>query len=141
MIEAGFSSRILRRFAETVALELGADQFNAMLGLSKLPAEWAKPESFLKLDALDAAHAYASLQFATRSYFGRGEWDGEVTAIRFGSGRVTVGQYRVDPPPEVMRRQLPVRVVTAKIKVQWKQWSAHDKTECNVGSSVEVFRI
>jgi predicted hydrocarbon binding protein len=70
--EIKFSSRILRRFAETIALELGADQFSVMLGLSKLPAEWAQPDSFLKMDAVDAAHAYASLQFAVRSYFGRG---------------------------------------------------------------------
>jgi predicted hydrocarbon binding protein len=67
-----FSSRILRRFAETVALELGADQFNGMLSLSKLPAEWSKPEIFLKMDAVESATAYASLQAAMRTYFGRG---------------------------------------------------------------------
>jgi predicted hydrocarbon binding protein len=67
-----FSSRILRRFAETAARELGADQFAVMLGLSKLPAAWAKPDALLKLDALESAKAYASLQAAMRSYFGRG---------------------------------------------------------------------
>ncbi|MCC6500897.1 MAG: hypothetical protein IT313_11585 [Anaerolineales bacterium] len=67
-----FSSRIVRRFAETAARELGADQFGVMLSLSKLPAEWAKPDAALKLDALESAKAYASLQAAMRSYFGRG---------------------------------------------------------------------
>ena len=72
MSDIKFSSRILRRFAETVALELGADQFNGMLSLSKLPAEWSKPEIFLKMDAVESATAYASLQAAMRTYFGRG---------------------------------------------------------------------
>jgi predicted hydrocarbon binding protein len=70
--DAKFSSRILSRFVETSALELGADQFNAMLGLSKLPAEWARPDTFLKMDAAESARAYASLQAAMRTYFGRG---------------------------------------------------------------------
>jgi predicted hydrocarbon binding protein len=67
-----FSSRILGRFVETSALELGADQFHGMLSLSKLPAEWASPETFLKMDSMKAAQAYASLQAAMRTYFGRG---------------------------------------------------------------------
>ena len=72
MGEIRFSNRIVKRFAETVARELGADQFPVMLGLSKLPAEWSKPEAFLKMDALESAKAYASLQAALRAYFGRG---------------------------------------------------------------------
>lgn len=72
MTEPKFSNNILRRFVETVAMELGADQFNAMLALSKLPSEWAKPETFLKLNAAEAARAYASLQAEIRTYFGRG---------------------------------------------------------------------
>lgn len=72
MSEAKFSSRILRRFAETVALELGPDQFSAMLALANLPAEWKNPDTFLKLDLYDSAHVYAALQTAMRTYFGRG---------------------------------------------------------------------
>ena len=72
MSEIKFSSRILRRFVETVALELGADQFIAMLGLAQLPAEWAKPDMFLKMDTVESAKAHASLQAAMRTYFGRG---------------------------------------------------------------------
>jgi hypothetical protein len=67
-----FSSHILRRFAETVALELGADQFPVILGLAKLPAEWAKPETLLKMDPAESARTYAALQGAMRTYFGRG---------------------------------------------------------------------
>jgi predicted hydrocarbon binding protein len=70
--EPKFSNRILRRFVETVAVELGADQFNAMLALSKLPTEWAKPERFIRMDLIEAAKTYASLQAAMRTYYGRG---------------------------------------------------------------------
>jgi len=68
-----FSSRILRRFAETVALELGPDQFNGMLVMANLPAEWKKnPDVFLTMDPYNSAHVYGALQTAMRTYFGRG---------------------------------------------------------------------
>jgi predicted hydrocarbon binding protein len=70
--EPKFSSRILRRFVETVAVELGADQFQIMLALSELPPEWAKPQTFQKMNAADAASSYATLQTAMRTYYGRG---------------------------------------------------------------------
>jgi predicted hydrocarbon binding protein len=70
--EPKFSSRILRRFVETVAVELGADQFHAMLALAELPDEWAKPQTFQKMDAKKSAETYAALQAAMRAYFGRG---------------------------------------------------------------------
>ena len=72
MSDIQFSNRILRRFAETVALELGADQFSAMLALANLPAEWKNPQVFLSLNPYDSAHIYAALQTAMRIYFGRG---------------------------------------------------------------------
>lgn len=72
MSETKFSNRILRRFVETVAVELGTDQFNAILGLSKLPPEWANPETFLKTDSTESAKTYAALQAALRIYYGRG---------------------------------------------------------------------
>jgi len=70
--ELKFSNRILRRFVETVAAELGANQFQVMLGLCTLPLEWAEPETILKMTPEDSAKAYASLQSAIRTYFGRG---------------------------------------------------------------------
>jgi predicted hydrocarbon binding protein len=70
--EAKFSNRILRRFVETAAVELGTDQFNVMLALSKLPTDWAKSETFKKMDPAESAKIYASLQAAMRTYYGRG---------------------------------------------------------------------
>lgn len=72
MSEVKFPSRVLRRFVETVSKELGPDQFSAMLSLSKLPVEWAQPETFSKTDPVESAKAYASLQSALRTYYGRG---------------------------------------------------------------------
>lgn len=72
MTETKFSSRILRRFVETVAVELGADQFHAMLALSELPPEWAKSQTFQKMNPTKSAETYATLQSAMRAYFGRG---------------------------------------------------------------------
>ena len=72
MIETKFSSRILRRFVEAVAVEVGEDQFHAMLALSKLPEEWRRPAIFLKMNQIDAAKNYAALQAALRIYYGRG---------------------------------------------------------------------
>lgn len=72
MTESKFSSRTLRRFVESVAVELGTEQFHAMLALSNLPPEWAKAQTFQKMDAAKAAETYAALQAAMRGYFGRG---------------------------------------------------------------------
>ncbi len=72
MSEAKFPSRILRRFVETVSVELGPDQFNAMLALSNLSAEWANPQAFLKTNSVDSAKTYAAMQAAMRTYYGRG---------------------------------------------------------------------
>jgi predicted hydrocarbon binding protein len=70
--EPRFSNRILRRFAETAALELGSDQFTVILALSKLPADWAKPDTFVRMNEVQSARAYAALQGAMRTYYGRG---------------------------------------------------------------------
>jgi len=70
--EAKFSNRILRRFVETVAVELGTDQFNAMLALSKLPPEWANPRTFAKTNLIESAKTYTLMQAAMRTYYGRG---------------------------------------------------------------------
>ncbi|NDY92388.1 HlyD family secretion protein [Ideonella livida] len=86
----------------------------------------------------DAARMAAGTRVKVRSYYDAGhEWDGEVISVRYGTGRVTVGQYVVDPPPEVMRRQLPVRVATARIQVEWGP-EERSAPLCNVGRSVEV---
>ena len=72
MSETKFPSRILCRFIETVEVELGVDQFHAMLALSKLPPEWAIPATFLKSNPVESAKTYAIMQAAMRTYYGRG---------------------------------------------------------------------
>jgi len=65
-------ARVLRCFVATVAKELGGEPFNAMLSISKLPLEWASPQTFIKTDPHEAARIYAALQAALRTYYGRG---------------------------------------------------------------------
>lgn len=72
MSEPGFSGRILQRFFETAAVELGPDQLNTMLTLASLPGDWDRAEHFRNLDDRNAAATYASLQTAMRTYYGRG---------------------------------------------------------------------
>lgn len=65
------------------------------------------------------------------------EWKGRVETIRSGTGRVEVGQYNVEPPPEITRRQLPVRVATVRIKVDWQETPRFGDF-CLAGRSVDV---
>lgn len=72
MSEPRFSSQVLSHFVETAAVELGEDRFHTVLALSKLPVAWTEPHSFRAMDAAKSAQAYASLQAAIRTYYGRG---------------------------------------------------------------------
>lgn len=65
------------------------------------------------------------------------QWKGRVETIRSGTGRVEVGQYVVEPPPEISRRQIPVRIATVRIKVDWHN-SPINGNFCLVGRSVSV---
>lgn len=65
------------------------------------------------------------------------QWKGRVETIRAGTGRVEVGQYVVEPPPEIARRQLPVRVAAVRIKVDWHKTPRFDDF-CLAGRSVNV---
>ncbi|WP_185733509.1 HlyD family secretion protein [Burkholderia sp. Bp8998] len=64
-------------------------------------------------------------------------WSGVIETIRSGSGRVTVGQYVAAPPPEIARRQLPVKVVTVRVRVDWKR-ELQPSQYCLAGRSVDV---
>ncbi len=66
-----------------------------------------------------------------------GQWKGIIESVRAGTGRVDVGGSVVMPPPEIARRQLPVKVVTARIRVEWKSAMQGEKF-CLAGRSVSV---
>jgi len=110
-------------------------QHSPVIKVVNCDASWV--EAFL--DESDAADLAIGDPVTVQEYFGERSWAGAVTSIRYKTGRVTVGQYMVDPPPEVMRRQLPVRVATVKIGVDWEQPEGSANT-CSVGRSVRVFR-
>jgi DNA-binding NarL/FixJ family response regulator/multidrug resistance efflux pump len=64
-------------------------------------------------------------------------WQGTVETIRAGSGRVKVGDFVVQPPPEILSRQLPVRVSTVRIAVNW-QGQLKSSDFCGAGQSVQI---
>jgi len=72
MTETAFPVRVMRRFVETLSSEIGHETFSAVLSKSGLPEEWADALHFMALDEARTAQAYARLQSALRTYYGRG---------------------------------------------------------------------
>ena len=72
MAEIVFSARIMQRFVETLSSEVGHETFSAALLNAGLPEEWAQPAYFAGLDNEQTAQAFARLQSALRTYYGRG---------------------------------------------------------------------
>ena len=72
MTSARFSPRLMSNFVDTLSNEVGADTYHAVLANSGLSRDWQTPEFFLAFDALQTAEAYAKLQSALRTYYGRG---------------------------------------------------------------------
>ncbi|MEW6240272.1 MAG: 4-vinyl reductase [Chloroflexota bacterium] len=69
---AAFPPRLLKTFIETLASELGADNLMTVLDKASLPASWADLEAVARFDAAAAGRAYAGLQQAVRTVYGRG---------------------------------------------------------------------
>jgi len=67
-----FSPRLLRAFVQTVSAELGADNLSAVLEKAGLSLLLADPEAAARFNASAAGQAYAGLQQALRTYYGRG---------------------------------------------------------------------
>lgn len=64
-------------------------------------------------------------------------WVGRIQTIRAGTGRVEVGSYVAQPPPEIARRQLPVRTATVRVQVDWPDTRSSQEF-CRAGRSVDV---
>ena len=72
MAEIVFPARIMQRFVKTLSSEVGHETFSAALLNAGLPEEWAQPTHFAGLDNEQTAQAFARLQSALRTYYGRG---------------------------------------------------------------------
>ena len=66
------SSHFLHHFVQTIAIELGQDNLFIVLEKAGLPSEWSDPTRWKNLNGKSAAEAYAGLQKAMRTYYGRG---------------------------------------------------------------------
>lgn len=90
-------------------------------------------------DESDAAAMTIGRKVKVRLLHGGEVRDGVVETVRAGSGRVNVGEGVVLPPPEIARRQLPVRVVTVRVRVDWAEGDLRPEQFCLAGRSAEVF--
>lgn len=77
-----FSPRLMKRFVEMLSQEVGRDTYHSVLSKSDLSHDWRLPEFFLAMDGKQAAEAYANLQSALRTYYGRGA---RGTLLRIGT--------------------------------------------------------
>ena len=67
-----FSPRLLRAFVETLSAELGADHYSAVLEKAGITLPNLDPKAGATIPASAASLAYADLQRAIRTYYGRG---------------------------------------------------------------------
>jgi predicted hydrocarbon binding protein len=65
-------SRFLRQFVETTAVELGQENLSSVLEKAGLPPDWSDPVHWDAMNGATVAEAYAGLQKAMRTYYGRG---------------------------------------------------------------------
>jgi predicted hydrocarbon binding protein len=72
MSEQTLSARFLQRFVETIASELGQENLSTVLEKAGFPTDWSDPAHWGSLSSTTAAEAYAGLQKAVRTYYGRG---------------------------------------------------------------------
>ncbi len=72
MSDRTLSGRFLHHFVETIASELGQENFSIVLEKASLPSDWSDPARWKNLDGTTAAEAYAGLQKGMRTYYGRG---------------------------------------------------------------------
>lgn len=72
MAQIEFPLGIMQKFVETLSTELGPETATAVLKKAGLPEGWAQNSNFLALNNEQSALAYARLQSALRTYYGRG---------------------------------------------------------------------
>lgn len=72
MTQIQFPLPVLRKFVETLSTELGHQTAIAVIKKTGLPKEWLHDDNFANLNNEQSALAYARLQSALRSYYGRG---------------------------------------------------------------------
>ncbi len=72
MIERTLSSHFLHQFVDTIAYELGQDSLSIVLEKAGLPSDWSDPVRWESLTHTTPIEAYARLQRAMRTYYGRG---------------------------------------------------------------------
>jgi predicted hydrocarbon binding protein len=97
-----FSPRLHRAFLRTLAAEQGAGKLPIVMESAGLPALLADFEAASTMDAFAAAQAYADIQKAMRTYYGRGA---RGILLRVGA---RLWQRVLDEAPLTMRPRIPI---------------------------------
>lgn len=108
--ETTTACRYLPQFLEAISDEVGLAELSTILGKAGLPGEWADPEHIRSLEGIESARAYAGLQRALRTYYGRGA---RGTLIRTGRNlwlRLLSGSSLAGRLQALFVRALPVRM-------------------------------
>lgn len=72
MSDRTLSSHFLHQFVDTIARELGQNNLSIVLEKAGLPSDWSDPVRWESLTHTTPIEAYAGLQKAMRTYYGRG---------------------------------------------------------------------
>ena len=72
MSKRTLSSRVLHQFVQELDSELGHENLSTVLAKAGSPSDWSDPARGETLSGTTAAEAYAGLQKAIRTYYGRG---------------------------------------------------------------------
>lgn len=72
MSKRTLSSRVLHQFVQALDNELGQENLSTVLAKAGLPSDWSDPARWGTLSGTTSAEAYAGLQNAIRTYYGRG---------------------------------------------------------------------
>lgn len=72
MSQITLSVSFMKKFVDALSAEIGHETTMAVLSKAGLPKDWAHSSYFTPLDEERIAQAYATLQAAIRTYYGRG---------------------------------------------------------------------
>jgi predicted hydrocarbon binding protein len=97
-----FSPRLLHAFVQMVTAELGVDNLTAVLEKAGLSLLLADPAAVARFDKSAAAEAYAGLQQALRTYYGRGA---RGILLRVG---MQLWKHVLDESPLTVKLQIPL---------------------------------
>lgn len=127
------ASVAMRHFVETLCLEIGQDAYSTVLSKAGLAEAWAQADHFYGWDSARASQAYARLQAALRTYYGRGA---RGILLRIGaklwgkflagaSLRIKIWAALIRMMPKTLRRRLALELLMQMVDAGNGQFTLH----------------